>query len=284
MTSKTKERLLNDLEALRYQLSELEAYGNADAPTMPDMAAIPTLEIDNIPLLSNAVPADRDEAIAAHKAAMVTLNKELKALDTTAVPSPLSEPPLISDQISPVQVPRYPTDTATRQTFREDTTASTTAIAANNSMPADPAITDLVQPTKKQAVVKNPIAPAAMPIMPHTPKPASNNDDNPFLPQHLRERLSQSKNSLLEGILKSSESVDASTALLRNFSGAEPTKSYTPKLGNNPHQAIIDSLVAKYLPLIEADLRHRLAESLQPKTSNNHYNMGANKTTPELQL
>ncbi|WP_394202807.1 hypothetical protein [Marinagarivorans algicola] len=106
-------------------------------------------------------------------------------------------------------------------------------------------------------------------------------EDNPFLPLHLRERLSKSKNSLLEGIAKSSESLDASTALLRNFGGKaqaeENMQPMTSKVTTAQHQALINHLVAKYLPVIEAELRQQLHASLSPQ-ANHRY------STPETTM
>lgn len=113
------------------------------------------------------------------------------------------------------------------------------------------------------------------------PEPTSlqaNAEDNPFLPQYLRERLSKSKSSLLEEIARSSESLNASTALLRNFggrshsthSGSHASSQKTQGVNTSPeHQAIVDHLVAKYLPIIEADLRQRLHSSIKQQTTSN---------------
>ncbi len=65
--------------------------------------------------------------------------------------------------------------------------------------------------------------------------------ENPFLPEHIRERLNREKKGLRE--LQS------------------PTKNQEESL----HEALIDSLVSKYLPAIEKDLREQLSEMLKNK-------------------
>ena len=245
MSSNTKERLLSDLEALRHQLAEIEAYGGDDAPITAIAASIPTLEVDNIPLLGDAVPADRNEAITAHREAMAQLDAELRELDNA------------DQQVIKTDV-----------TLNNETKISTKLVNANSITPTKEATqAELAHPADIFAVAKL-TAESLLPshLKAQSPPMAipTNSDENPFLPQHLRERLDKSKVSLLEGIARSSESMDASTALLRNVTG-EPHKpqAIQTTATANDHQILVDTLVAKYLPLIEADLRQRLNTSLQ---------------------
>ncbi len=105
---------------------------------------------------------------------------------------------------------------------------------------------------------------AAAPVSSSRP---SGEEENPFLPAHLREKLRQSKAGLAEEIQRSTDSVNASSVLLKAFSH-EPNKSrerpaQAPSHAEaTPPTTLIDELVAQYLPIIEAELRKRLAESL----------------------
>ncbi|MDZ7923964.1 MAG: hypothetical protein U5M23_07870 [Marinagarivorans sp.] len=244
MSTTNKERLLNDLEALRYQLEQIEAYGDENAPAQPEMLFIPTLEADNIPLLGDVVPANREEAIIAHREAMAALDAELKMLDqeTTITPKDISDNPELDGKEAE----------QLKATTLQHTLPATPKIQASifqeyKLTPALPVDTRLF----------NPITTADV------------GDDNPFLPQHLRERLNQSKSFLLEGIAKSSESLDASTALLKNFSDAtdahKTLKTAHKYTEINDHSQLIDALVAKYLPVIESELRQQLSDTLSQK-------------------
>ncbi len=94
------------------------------------------------------------------------------------------------------------------------------------------------------------------------PSPAADEEENPFLPAHLQEKLRQSKAVILQEIQASTESVKASSALLK-ASSQRKTKPHERSTGEHfGHKGLIDALVAQYLPLIEADLRKRLKEQL----------------------
>ena len=248
MSSNTKERLLSDLEALRHQLAEIEAYGSDNAENIPTLAAIPTLEVDNIPLLGDAVPADRNEAIAAHREAMAQLDAELRELDNTE--QIIGEP--ANDAASDDQP--YAQATAPNN-------ISAAAATPQQVIAAEKDDSATVFATAKQAAET--LLSSHLKAYAHPMATPTGSDENPFLPQHLRERLDKSKSSLLEEIARSSESLDASTALLRNFSGEPGKPNPTQTAAPMDHQALVDTLVAKYLPLIEADLRQRLNTSLQ---------------------
>lgn len=290
MSSNTKERLLHDLEALKHQLAEIEAYGTDREGEIPAAANIPTLETDNIPLLGDAVPADRDEAIAAHRAAMAQLDAELKELDkkdqnvpaNNSVHEPAieqKESPKIVDTTTEITADRPSRAIDSQPPYAEHSSNKAappqspkpvSKAAINSALPKKPNTTTV----KPAATPKTPMAPQTFSLQGLTPtmttsKPAATSDDNPFLPAHLRERLNKSKSSLLEEIARSSESLDASTALLRNFGQGHLAAQQARPLNSEAHyQDIVDTLVAKYLPLIEADLRQRLTTALAQQVAN----------------
>lgn len=276
MSSNTKERLLHDLEALRHQLAEIEAYGTDREGDVPAAVNIPTLETDNIPLLGDAVPADRDEAIAAHRAAMAQLDAELKELDkkeqdvaaNNSVHDPVAQNapdgPQVADtqklslaEATPIATSNEQSVEAIKSSPKTPEHSQPKTTAANGSPAAKLAAAPKAHATQQSFSLEG-IAPTMT-----APKPAATSDDNPFLPAHLRERLNKSKSSLLEEIARSSESLDASTALLRNFGqGNQTVQQARPQNSEAHYQDIVDTLVAKYLPLIEADLRQRLTTAL----------------------
>ena len=109
-------------------------------------------------------------------------------------------------------------------------------------------------------------------------------DENPFLPAHLREKLRRSKATLIEEIQRSSDAVHQSSELIKAYTSDSQLKhrdrahpaisppketlnelaSETPK---DAQQALIDALVAEFLPQIEAKLRQKLAEQFAEKSS-----------------
>lgn len=262
MSSNTKERLLHDLEALRHQLAEIEAYGTEREGDVPTVMTIPTLETDNIPLLGDAVPADRDEAIAAHRAAMAQLDAELKELDKKAANSQSIAANNSEHHSAIKKTTERDGTTTTHSTDKNTKLVESTAVAAVQKPVAAPLKTANLSPTH--------FAFEGISSTMANTKPVARADDNPFLPAHLRERLNKSKSSLLEEIARSSESLDASTALLRNFGqqGQAVQQVRTQSL-DTQYQDIVDTLVAKYLPLIEADLRQRLTTALNKQVSAN---------------
>lgn len=95
-------------------------------------------------------------------------------------------------------------------------------------------------------------------------------DENPFLPAHLREKLRRSKATLIEEIQRSSDAVHQSSALIKAYTTdtqlknrERPVIPAVPEV--DPNQALIDELVAEFLPKIEARLREKLAEQLAGK-------------------
>jgi len=105
-------------------------------------------------------------------------------------------------------------------------------------------------------------------------KPLPKKSENPFLPQHILDRLNQGKRNLVEEIAQSSAALDASTAILRTHARAErlakpaygETKpaqySFSRDKSAQQKQKMVDDLVEEYLPLIAAELRRRLRKIL----------------------
>jgi len=74
--------------------------------------------------------------------------------------------------------------------------------------------------------------------------------ENPFLPQHIRERLSKNKASMMEDLAHVGETLSRH-------------KKDKQEAATEAQHQLIDELVAKYLPEIEKELRERLHQSLQ---------------------
>lgn len=105
--------------------------------------------------------------------------------------------------------------------------------------------------------------------------------ENPFLPAHIRERLTQGKNSFLEEIALVSASLNKTSSksgkkpepdekkpeiIAPGYSANNAGKSAAKK--NNAeidHSKIVDELVASYLPRIEKELRTKLLQALKDK-------------------
>jgi hypothetical protein len=111
------------------------------------------------------------------------------------------------------------------------------------------------------------------PVSPPLTKPLPKKSENPFLPQHILDRLNQGKRNLVEEIAQSSAALDASTAILRTharaerltkptYSEARPQHSFSRDKSAQQKQKMVDDLVEEYLPLIAAELRRRLRKLL----------------------
>jgi hypothetical protein len=88
------------------------------------------------------------------------------------------------------------------------------------------------------------------------------NTENPFLPPHIRKRLSQNKDLISEIQNQTSARVEIQGDLLNGFSNTFVDKQHSTS-NDTHHETIIDELVAEYLPEIEAKLRTRLKQKLQ---------------------
>ncbi len=135
--------------------------------------------------------------------------------------------------------------------------------------PAHDRIPPPVVPPAAASQVKPP------PITPPSTKPLPTKSENPFLPQHILDRLNQGKRNLVEEIAQSSAALDASTAILRtharadrltrsSYGEAKPQQhhAFTRDKSAQQKQKIVDDLVEEYLPLIAAELRRRLRKIL----------------------
>lgn len=111
------------------------------------------------------------------------------------------------------------------------------------------------------------------PFTPPPGKPLPTKSDNPFLPQHILDRLNQGKRNLVEEIAQSSAALDASTAILRTharaerlakpaYSDSKPQYSFSRDKSALQKQKMVDDLVEEYLPLLAAELRRRLRKML----------------------
>lgn len=112
-----------------------------------------------------------------------------------------------------------------------------------------------------------------LPVSPPLTKPLPKTSDNPFLPQHILDRLNQGKRNLVEEIAQSSAALDASTAILRTharaerlakptYSEARPQQAFSRDKSTQQKQKLVDELVEEYLPLIAAEMRRRLRKLL----------------------
>lgn len=113
-----------------------------------------------------------------------------------------------------------------------------------------------------------------MPELPGNPKPLPKISNNPFLPQHILDRLNQGKRNLVEEIAQSGAALDASTAMLRTRARADrqqrslygepqPTTTNPPRdRVSTRKQQLVDDLVEEYLPLLASELRKRLKKML----------------------
>lgn len=97
--------------------------------------------------------------------------------------------------------------------------------------------------------------------------------ENPFLPAHIRERLSSSRNQLMEDLaqvdhtLKKPPSSHGKPVPPSAFNRPASTEQTKPEDSEAVaiQQEIIDQLVAKFMPEIEAELRAHLEKRLAPQ-------------------
>ncbi len=108
-----------------------------------------------------------------------------------------------------------------------------------------------------------------VPGAPEQPKLSPSKRENPFLPQHILDKLNKGRQELEADFVQSSAALDVSTAILRTHARAE--RLGRPQI-NNPFSAkdrealekqkLVDQLVDEYLPLVAAELRRRLHQML----------------------
>lgn len=95
---------------------------------------------------------------------------------------------------------------------------------------------------------------------------ASKTDENPFLPKHIRERLHTNKK--LVDVIKASHTADKTAP----SASSATTQKKNPLTGDTPtaEEALIEELVAEFIPKIETELRRRLENLLNPSGTNDH--------------
>lgn len=113
-----------------------------------------------------------------------------------------------------------------------------------------------------------------------SPKPLPKTSSNPFLPQHILDRLNQGRRNLVEEIAASGAALDASTAMLRARTHTERERhakaqqhheapngspSHSQDLETAQTQILIDEIVDEYLPLLASELRKRLKAVLDKR-------------------
>lgn len=91
-------------------------------------------------------------------------------------------------------------------------------------------------------------------------------NENPFLPRHIRERLSQGRSTIMDELMQVGHSLNRDKSQFqRHASGpeSEGPSHPTPMLHSSRQtDRIVEELVAEYLPRMEAELRKRLREQL----------------------
>lgn len=102
--------------------------------------------------------------------------------------------------------------------------------------------------------------------------PVEPDEENPFLPKHIRDRLSRGRSTIMDELMQVGDSLNRDKSQFQ-YSPAD-TDTETGTASDAParptpvqHQSkqtdrIVDELVAEYLPRLEAELRKRLREQL----------------------
>lgn len=155
------------------------------------------------------------------------------------------------------------------------TSASTPTEKAKKPEPAISDTHDAVASPPAVPITLTPVPAAASP----SAKPLPQKSENPFLPQHILDRLNSGKRNLVEEIAQSGAALDASTAMLRTRARAERMHrpSFSDESNNTTNntygrdtrdksaykkQQLVDELVDEYLPLLASELRRRLRKIL----------------------
>ena len=172
--------------------------------------------------------------------------------------------PAVSANVTENPMPvTHPTTNAT-STAAEQTNAAAVTTAAEPPVSLDDSATipvDEAIELEMTMMHREFHAPDPAPMMPRK--------ENPFLPQHILNRLQGSSRNLVEEIAQSSAALEASTALLRNnksraarLAPAAQALAADDRLSLKK-QKMIDDLVDDYMPLIAAELRRRLRRMLE---------------------
>ncbi|SMF08908.1 hypothetical protein SAMN02745866_00657 [Alteromonadaceae bacterium Bs31] len=132
-------------------------------------------------------------------------------------------------------------ESATLSTHKDENTVLT---ETNNDQP------EHVLPGQQSLFEEQANAKAAASGQSNKAEPAEHKHENPFLPGHVRARLKQNKESMMEDL------ADVGRTLAKH----EPSDKPSEELSQ-----LVDELVAEYLPEIENQLRERLHQKLQSK-------------------
>lgn len=194
-------------------------------------------------------------------------------IDTLQNPLPLDDAPLADDSI--------PLLTETTRTQAIDDTPSQELVTASHASVALPG-NELQAPDAETAPADDDAIEIDSELFAHadaiqrpvtttndviTPSLRNPKKENPFLPQHILDRLQGSGRNLVEEIARSSAALEACTALLRTRAATDRLLSSATRLAAEDQslvrkQKLVDELVDDYLPLIAAELRRRLHKML----------------------
>ena len=193
--------------------------------------------------------------------------------------------PVLEEPIPEDELPK------THTSFNSATAISTTTSTAASNVDTTPHITPSAQdrsvlpgqqslfskamPKPESAQSELPSQPSVAKPKPSIPEPrkkASSISQNPFLPEHVRQRLEQRQ--ALEAATQnnapdaSETNTPASPAHPFSKPTVETEATNTPANKtvdhtNNNNEQLIDDLVAQHLPRIEAELRERLQQQLR---------------------
>lgn len=102
--------------------------------------------------------------------------------------------------------------------------------------------------------------------------PVVADEENPFLPKHIRDRLSRGRSTIMDELMQVGDSLNrdksqfqyspADTEIETTTASATPAPPAPLPHPSKQTDRIVDELVAEYLPRLEAELRKRLREQL----------------------
>lgn len=224
---KTRTKLLNELESIKDLLEEEDG-----APDLePPLLTTPIEDLEDPPLLTEAleVPLAGEE------------------LAETELPTD-EDIPVLQEAIDPAKAMEVQTPEPNSEEAQHDSPGAAPA----EEQPS------LFQTGEAEAEDEGPAAsaetklqaPEPDPARPSTAVPRTTRSENPFLPQHIRDRLSANRKN--------------QAALMESLNPLPPAKPPAkPVTTPAQEQLLIDELVQRFLPEIEAALRERLQTLLQ---------------------
>lgn len=109
--------------------------------------------------------------------------------------------------------------------------------------------------------------------------PSAIEEENPFLPKHIRDRLSRGRSTIMEELMQVGDSLNRdksqfqyspANADAEASAGSDTSTPPAPVLySSNQADRVVEELVAEYLPRMEAELRKRLREQLSTTGNQN---------------